>query len=199
MHSPTIMGAVEGDLDEAVLSRLLVHVGAKPGTVYGRQGKGFLKKNIQGYNDAARFMPWVVLVDLDACDCPPALINAWLPDPQPLIRIRIAVREVESWLMADRERLARYLSIGRTRIPSQPEAESNPKQAMVNLARRSRRRDIREDMVPREGSGISEGPAYTSRLIEFAENQWRPDVAARSSDSLRGCIESLQHLAAQSP
>jgi len=193
------MGAVEGDLDEAVLCRLLVHVGAKPGTIYGRQGKGFLKKNIQGYNNAARFMPWVVLVDLDACDCPPALINTWLPRPQPLIRLRVAVREVESWLMADRERLARFLGVTRTRIPSRPDEESNSKQTMVNLARRSRRSAIKADMVPREGSGIAVGPAYTSRLIEFAETRWDPGVAARLSDSLRGCIESLQDVAAQSP
>jgi hypothetical protein len=36
---------------------------------------------------------------------------------------------------------------------------------VVELARYSRRRDIREDMVPRPGSGRSVGAAYTSRLI----------------------------------
>jgi len=199
VQPPTIMGAVEGNVDEAVLCRLVTHVGAIPGTIYGRQGKAFLRKNILGYNNAARAMPWAVLVDLDACECPPALISAWLPNPQPLMRLRVAVREVEAWLMADRERLANFLSVARTRIPSRPEDENNPKQTMVNIARSSRRRAIREDMVPRDGSGISVGPAYTSRLIEFAEAVWRPAVAARVSESLHSCIESLNQLSPQSP
>ncbi len=28
------------------------------------------------------------------------------------------------------------------------------------------------------GSGLRDGPAYTSRLTEFAANGWRPEVAA---------------------
>jgi hypothetical protein len=37
---------------------------------------------------------------------------------------------------------------------------TNAKEAMVDLARRSRRRDIREDMMPRSGSERSVGPTY---------------------------------------
>lgn len=68
---------------------------------------------------------------------------------------------------------------------------------MVEMARRSRRRDIREDMVPRPGSGRTEGPAYTSRLIEFVadvDHGWRPDVAALSSDSMDRCLQCLRRL-----
>jgi len=39
-------------------------------------------------------------------------------------------------------------------------------------------------VVPRPESGRSEGPAYTSRLIEYAQGTWRPDVAAQHADSL---------------
>ena len=66
---------------------------------------------------------------------------------------------------------------------------------MVELARRSRRRDIRDDMVPRERSGRSVGPAYPSRLIEYVESPWRPEAAARQADSLRRAIACLQRLA----
>ena len=38
-----ISSAVEGLIDEAVMRRLLLYVGAIPGTVYGRQGKAYLK------------------------------------------------------------------------------------------------------------------------------------------------------------
>lgn len=60
-----ISGAVEDPIDEAVLRRLVQHVGATLGPVYGKNGKKQLQQQIHGYNQAARFTPWVVLVDLD--------------------------------------------------------------------------------------------------------------------------------------
>jgi hypothetical protein len=104
------------------------------------------------------------------------------------------VREVEAWLLADADRIAEFLRVAGSRVPRDPEALVDPKAAMVGLARASRRRDIREDMVPRQESGRPVGPAYASRLIEFASSFWRPDVAARQSDSLRRALDSLRRL-----
>lgn len=107
------------------------------------------------------------------------------------------MRQIEAWLFADRERLARFLSVASSRIPQDPESLDNPKQTMVNLARQSRRRQIIEDMVPRPNSGRNVGPAYTSRLIEFvqdATNGWNPGVASRLSDSLNRCLRCLHQL-----
>lgn len=42
----TISAAVEGSLDEAVVSRLIRNVGALPGTVYGKNGKPYLRGRI---------------------------------------------------------------------------------------------------------------------------------------------------------
>jgi hypothetical protein len=67
----------------------------------------------------------------------------------------------------------------------------------VDLAARSRRRAIREDMVPRSGSGRSVGQAYASRLIEFVDGYWRPEMAANNSDSLRRCCERLDEIVAR--
>ena len=109
-----------------------------------------------------------------------------------------AVRAVEAWLLADRESLATFLSVAASHIPREPEGVTDPKRAMVDLAMHSRRREIREDMVPRPRSGRTVGPAYTSRLIEFVMDTaagWRPDVAARSSDSLSRCLRCLRQLA----
>jgi hypothetical protein len=38
-------------------------------------------------------------------------------------------------------------------------------------------------------------PAYASRIVEFADNNWRLDVAAERSDSLRRAIACLRRLA----
>ena len=189
-----ISAAVEGVVDEAVVRKLIAHAGATPGDVYGRQGKSFLRQKIAAYNNAARHAPWVVLVDLDNEDCAPPLRNAWLPQPAPHLCFRIAVREVEAWLLADSERLAQFLSVTRSKLPPDPERLADPKATMVNLARASRRRDIREDMVPRPGSGRQVGPAYSSRLIEFASADWRPDVAADRADSLLRATRCLKRL-----
>lgn len=190
---PAISAAVEGTLDEAVVRRLVRHAGARAGTVYGKNGKPFLKERIGGYNNAARHAPWIVLVDLDSeSDCAPPLRAAWLPHPAAQMCFRVAVRAVEAWLMADAERLAAFIGVARRRIPADPEREEHPKRAMVNLARSSRRRDVRQDMVPREGSGRTVGPAYTSRLVEYATDRWRPDVAARRADSLRRAVACVR-------
>lgn len=191
-----ITGAVEGDLDDAVLRRLVAHIGATAGPVYGRHGKAHLRQRLNGYNQAARLSPWVVLVDLNHdADCAPPLLASWLPHPASNMCFRIAVRMVEAWLLADRDRLSLFLSIPRSQLPFKPEELDDPKHTIIELARLSRRRDIREDIVPRPGSGRTVGPAYTSRLIEFVFDRtagWRPDIAANFSDSLDRCLRCLQ-------
>jgi hypothetical protein len=190
--------AVEGSVDEAIVRRLILESGGTPGPVYGKNGKASLKARIKGYNNSAKYRPWVVLVDLDhEADCAPDLCAIWLPQRSQKMCFRVAVREVEAWLLADRERLAKFLSVALTKLPATPESEDDPKQLMVSLAAHSKRKGIREDMVPRHGSGRYVGPAYTSRLMEFVgdpESGWRPNVAAQSSDSLRRCLESLRAL-----
>ncbi|MFQ5744895.1 MAG: hypothetical protein ACE5HV_15095 [Acidobacteriota bacterium] len=190
-----ISSAVEGIVDEAVVRRLIAHAGGQPGPVYGKNGKQALRQRINGYNNAPRHSPWVVLVDLDGdADCAPPFRADWLPQPAPRLCFRIAVREIEAWLLADAETLAPFLGTARTRVPPRPEDVEHAKATMVNLARRSRRRAVREDMVPREGSGRSVGPAYASRLIEYIESRWRPEVAAECAESLRRAIDCLKRL-----
>lgn len=193
--SVIISGAVEGLVDEAVFRKLVRRAGATPGRVYGRNGKPSLKQLLGGYNHAARFSPWMVLVDLDQdADCAPPFRMTWLPSPAAYMCFRIAVREIESWLLSDRANLARFLGVPVSRIPQASESLPSPKRAMVELARMSRRRKIREDIAPRPGSGRSVGPAYTSRLIEFVETAWEPQTAAQGSNSLRRCCLRLSEL-----
>ena len=200
-QSVVLSAAVEGIVDEAVLRRLCASIGASLGAVYGRNGKAYILQRLAGYNHSARFRHWVVVLDLDNdANCAPEILPRWLAQPSRLMRLRVAVRESEAWLLGDRERLATYLSVPAARIPVNPETVPDPKLAIVNLARQSRRRAIREDIVPREGSGQSVGPAYSSRMVEFVQDPargWRPDVAANSCDSLHRCIQALSGLATE--
>ncbi|RJP67781.1 MAG: hypothetical protein C4532_14090 [Candidatus Abyssobacteria bacterium SURF_17] len=193
-----ISGAVEGLIDEAVFRRLTRWAGAIPGIIYGKHGKPFLLQRISGYNRVARTLPWLVLVDLDSdADCSPPMARLWLPHPSERMCFRIVVREIEAWLLADGERLARFLGVAPSLMPHNPEMLDDPKHTLVQIASSSRRREIRKDIVPRPRSHRAVGPAYNSRMIEFvsdARSGWRPDVAARSSDSLRRCMHRLQQL-----
>jgi len=165
-HLPVVFSAVvEGLTDEIVLRRVVESCGAALGSVYGKNGKDSLRRQLHHYNQAANFLPWIVLIDLDQdADCAPAARAIWLTAPAPKMHFRIAVRAVENWLLADRETLAAFLSISEAHIPAEPESLNNPKATLVNLARRSRRRILREEMTPRPGSGRSVGPVYISRL-----------------------------------
>lgn len=195
-----VTAAVEGDVDEAVARRLARQVGAAIGDVYGKNGKSALRARVQAYNHAATYAPWLILADLDRdADCAPPFRAAWLPHPSRHLCFRVAVRQVEAWIMGDVETLAQFLRVSRATIPADPESIDNPKREIVNIARRSRLGGIRADLVPREGSGRTVGPAYTSRIIEYVETGWRPDVAASRSDSLRRAIACLQRLVELTP
>ena len=188
MSQPFITAAVEGDVDAAVARRLIRMAGGQIHKVEGFRGKRFLSQRIASYNQAARFHPWFVLVDFDGdAVCPGELYRIWMPNPGPLMCCRFAVQEAEAWLLADSEALSRFLAVPPLSFCSAPDAVPNPKRFIIDVARRSRKREVVKDLVPRVGSGREVGPAYTSRMIEFIENHWRPQVAEGSSPSLCKC------------
>ncbi len=192
-------------MDEVVLRALIQHVGAQPGGFYGKHGKQYLLKYMHAYARAAKIEPWIVLIDMDHdADCPVPVRRNWMlrsgfHEPLPMLCFRIAIREVESWLLADRERIAQFLGVPAKIVPQNPEALHDPKHEIVTLAARSRLKRIKSEMIPRPESYRAVGPAYNSRLIQFVmdrKNGWRPEIAAQSSESLRRAIACLRRLAA---
>ncbi len=144
-----------------MVKRLIIEAGGEIGSIYGKRGKDFLRRRIKGYNNASQYNPWIVLMDLNCdADCPPPLKNDWLPNPGKFICFRIAVREIESWLLADREWFASFFRVRVLDVPANPELLDDPKEKVIELAKRSRSQDIQLDMVPRPGSGRKIGPAY---------------------------------------
>jgi hypothetical protein len=187
--------AVEGDLDEVVARRLLGHVSLDCGTVYGLMGKQHLRQRIEGYAAAAVHAPWFVLVDLDQdAPCAGALVAEWVPNRPAMMRLRVAVREAEAWLLADRATLARFLSVSRDVVPRTVDDLADPKNEMVGLSRRSRSRAIRDGMAPRMGSGRTIGPLYVSELSRFVREHWDIETAAQASESLSRCLAALRSL-----
>jgi hypothetical protein len=187
--------AVEDELSEAVVRRLLRYVGRgyAIGTTYGLRGNGYLLKNVEGWNRAARGKPFILVTDLDRYACPSALISDWLNrECHPNLIFRVAVREIESWLLADRPSFATYLAVSEQLIPGDAEAEEDPKRALITAARRSRNRSIRERIVPRMGSTAQQGPDYNACLSEFVAARWNIFRAARAARSLSRTLRKFR-------
>lgn len=198
-----VSAAVEGVSDEAVVRRLISERGAEVHRVQVQNGKQNLKRALPGYNRAAQGDPWLVLVDLDQdYACGPMMVADWLPRASNFMRFRVVVRQIESWLLADADRFSDFFGVAQPILPERPDELPDAKATLLTLVGQSSKRAIREDMVPRLRSGRRVGPAYTSRLIEFATRPadgWRPDVAAGRSPSLSSCITRLDELIAVAP
>lgn len=187
--------AVEGYADEVVARSLCHHLQIEVTVVHNCRGTGVLDRRLPGFNAAARHADWLVLRDLDHdSPCAPSLKQALIPAVSPRMAFCVVVREVESWLLGDTERFARFFRISRALLPSSPEALDDPKRTLLSLIGRSRSRELKTDMLPRLRSGGHEGPLYSAWLAEFAERHWRPSAAAGSCASLRRGIDRLVSL-----
>ena len=142
---------IEDNLSEEVL-RAILKQSIKNYEVIGRfpdlrrlsssGGFGYIKSRIKGFNNAAKEMPFLVLTDLDKEECAPKLIKEWLPVKlHPNLIFRVAKREVESRVMADRNAFADFLRIPTAKIPINIDDElDDPKAFLVMMARKSKDR-----------------------------------------------------------
>ena len=140
----------------------------------------------------------LIITDLDNSLCSPQLINDWF-QPRGLTNshclFRVAVKEADAWLLADRENLANFLSVSSAKIPRDCENVHDPKQTLLNIARGSRRRERREGIAPTANSLAKVGPEYNDQLADFVRNYWEIDQAIEHSDSLNRALSALKALA----
>jgi len=104
---------------------------------------------------------------------------------------RVAVREVEAWLLADRVGIAKYLNLPLAKTPQHPEHEVDPKQSLINLVRKCKKRRLVEELVPATGSSASVGPLYNTRMGDFVRDIWNIQRAVENSDSLSRAVNRI--------
>ncbi len=186
--------ATEGDLDYAVAARLLGDAGLAAVRTGRAMGRDHLLRKLAGYNNAAQRERWLVLIDLDRDECAPTLLRAWIADPADGLVVRVAVREIESWLLAD-PGLASRLRIPANTLPNAPDELNAPKRQLVDIVRaHCKSRNIRNEILPLSGAaGV--GPSYNDLLIEFVRERWEPRRAAERSPSLGRAIGAVERLA----
>lgn len=184
-----IPALVEGFLDERVLKVLWRQLGRNPDDLLVRNAAGSPFWGLaQRYNQAGGHRLVLGLADLEQEPCASDVLRRRVPGRSAGFKLRLAVRMVESWLIADRDALALYLGVGVRVLPRDPDNEPHPKRRIVDIARRSRKRSIRDRLVP-ESTGALVGAEYTPAMAEFVDRYWDSSRARRVSPSLdRACL-----------
>lgn len=92
--------------------------------------------------------------------------------------------------MADRVGIARFLGVNLAIVPKNPEQLLDAKRCLIQLARKSKKRNLKERIIP-IGSA-AQGPDYNSALCEFVDAEWNVHEAAELARSLAGAMRALE-------
>lgn len=152
--------------------------------MHGLKGKAWLDANAPTLIRAGRGHPVLVVRDLNQDGCVVDLRRKLDDGSGRFARVRIAVRAIEAWILADREAIAAALGVGLTRIPDEPDGLADPKRGLVDVAQASRSLQVRRAVLPRERSGSATGSGYNDFLTAFVRDAWSPDRAQERSPSL---------------
>ncbi|MGE0080730.1 MAG: hypothetical protein AB7U81_05480 [Thiohalomonadaceae bacterium] len=195
----SVILATEDALSEKTAERLVVEPGGLcissriPGGGYGG-----LKRKLPGLLRTAEHIPVLLLTDLDKVHCAPTLINQWTsnrPLPNKML-LRVAVREVEAWLLADAHAMSQFLRVSEARFPRNPDDEIDPKRTLLELAKKAPRR-IRDELLKPPYAIAAQGLGYNEVLGRFVGTEWSPERAAQRSPSLARTRRRIRELAAQ--
>jgi len=196
---PTVYLAAE-DLPGLAVGRRLI--AEQPALSIYRQedarGFGNLKRKVSSYDQmGSKGFPVLLLTDLDADPCPGAKVQSWLGrKPCFGFLFRICVREVEAWLLADREAMAAFLRMRPDNLPNDPEILPDPKATLIQLAQKAPRK-IRTGLTPTGRARI--GPDYNELLCSFIEDNWSIERAAVRAPSLACARRRIAELAGSVP
>ncbi len=190
----TLFLVVEDELSEEVGQKLLRRFLGSEIQIrtLGKSGNGYISSKISNFCQMAQRTPVVIITDLDQIECAPTLMRNWIDSndiPQNLM-LRVAVREVESWLMADRSNFAKFLGISPNRIEANTESIEDPKRYLLSLAIRAKK-GVRLDLLPNAGVIAQQGLGYNSALSNFVRENWDINEAASNSDSLNRMVSRL--------
>lgn len=188
--------ATEDELSEQVGLCLVTEVGLHAHQCLRRGGSGYLRSRVCNFCQMAAREPVILITDLDQSACAPALIADWLQGAeQPAgFVFRVAVREIESWLIADHDALRALMGQRVRAITEDPDSLNDPKRTLLKIAEKAPR-DVRDDLLARRNAVASQGLGYNARLCAMVREHWSPTRAANRSPSLARMRRRLRELA----
>lgn len=150
-----------------------------------------LTPEIPRYVEQSRHVqPVLCIADTDNV-CPVDWLAKWVPHGCPeAFFLRLAVPEAESWVLADRHGISEFFRVSVAQVHTDPEQLSDPKREVLRLAKKSKIRQIREEVVSSTDSS-KQGSGYNVHLGVFVRQTWNALRAAERSSSLRRAIRRL--------
>lgn len=178
--------ATEDALSEAIALRLVAEVSVPHRVTHTlrKGGFGYLRSKMDSWCQMANHQVMLVLTDLDRVGCVLELRRDWLAErPLPArLLLRVAVREVESWVLADHVAV-RVLLGAKGTLPPAPDILPDPKQALLRLAKNAAK-PVRQDLLRVVDGNLAQGLGYNARLTDWVATHWSPERAAERSPSL---------------
>ena len=98
---------------------------------------------------------------------------------------------MEAWLLGHRSAFAEFLGISVDLIPGDADLIPDPKQLLINLAEKSKKRKQQEAIVPERNSTAKIGKDYNGQLIKFVNKSWQVASAHTNSPSLKRAMNAL--------
>jgi hypothetical protein len=160
-------------------------------------GFGRLRNNCRAFNEMAAIIPVILFTDLDNGSCPRSLVTSWMkkiPQSHDFV-FRVVVREIESWLMADRHAFAEFVHCPISKVPLRPEVCPDPKRELLQIVDRYAPKSIRDGLVRTVKNDRLPGFEFNERFGRFALTRWDPAVAATHANSLGRAIRRIRELA----
>jgi hypothetical protein len=156
---------------------------------YPGRGFGWIKNNINAFNYAAKYETFLAVVDLDRDICPLRKIQDWFNyPPNENLLFRIAVKEVESWIIADTLNFSKFLKLRESLLIKNVDNIKDPKQYIFDLIHKSNKRYLKS-ICPEQNGRI--GPDYNEKLSRFVNSSWDPFLAMKNSPSFKRMILRL--------
>lgn len=95
--------------------------------------------------------------------------------------------------MSDPETFASFLNITAAKLPKRPDDEPDPKQIVLNLAVKSKSREIRTEVVS-SSDNSKQGSGYNLHLCRYVQTMWRANEAMKRSPSLNRAVQRVESL-----
>lgn len=140
-------------------------------------------------NVANNVMPVLMVADADQAPCVVTQRNAWLPpNASQRLSMRLAVKEAEAWVLADHIGFSKFAIVSKDLFPAKPEEVLDPKQALLAIVKKSKRRELRDEMLPGKGATSPVGLGYNIHMTEFVAEHWDIARAVDRAPSLARAI-----------
>ncbi|MFE8047574.1 DUF4276 family protein [Brenneria goodwinii] len=190
--------ATEDVLSESIISKILSNAGKfKIVMSLGKQGCGYLINKLNNFNNLAKTCVVLVVIDLDNNKSHDEYIEKITKSISKIDKnlvFSVPIKEVESWILADKSGLSKFLNISENKIDRDPDTVADPKEKIIYLAKNCKNRSAKNGIPPKPKEISKVGLSYNTVLVDFVNNHWSIERASNNSPSLRRTLELVDSI-----